>query len=44
MGADLWREERLDDRLFLSDRLKRAIKAEKMKIRNFPLQKTVISG
>ena len=41
-GVELWYEERLSTRFFLSDRLKMAIKSEKMKIRAFPLQKAKI--
>jgi len=43
-GADLWRDPPLINRLFLSDRLKRAIKDAGIKVRRMPMRKCVVVG
>ena len=43
-GADLWRDPALREQLFLSDRLKRAIKDAGIKVRRMAMRKCVVVG
>lgn len=42
-GADLWSDPRIDDLLFFSDRLRRAIKGAKLKIKHMPFYQVVLT-
>lgn len=41
-GADLWQDTAIHRRLFLTDRLKRAIKEAGIKVRHMPMRKCVV--
>lgn len=43
-GADLWQDPAMLYRLFLTDRLKRAIKEAGIKVRHMPMRKCVVIG